>query len=42
MTDQLLTDEKITSPRAEHAFRTVPRHEFVPAGTTLETAYDAY
>jgi protein-L-isoaspartate(D-aspartate) O-methyltransferase len=42
MTDQLLTDRKITSPRVEHAFRTVPRHEFVPAGTALEAAYDAY
>ncbi|GAA4638970.1 hypothetical protein GCM10023196_098740 [Actinoallomurus vinaceus] len=42
MMDQLLTDGKITSPRVEHAFRTVPRHEFVPAGTALEAAYDAY
>ncbi|WP_308211852.1 methyltransferase, FxLD system [Actinoallomurus soli] len=42
MTDQLLTDGKITSPRVEYAFRTVPREQFVPAGTTLEAAYDAY
>ncbi|GAB3852491.1 hypothetical protein GCM10027610_080900 [Dactylosporangium cerinum] len=30
---------KITSSRVEAAFRTVPRHAFVPAGTPLEDVY---
>lgn len=41
MTDQLVADGWITSPEVEAAFRSVPRHEFVPRGTTLEAAYGA-
>ena len=39
MTDQLVADGWIVSPTVEAAFRTVPRHLFVPAGTSLEDAY---
>jgi protein-L-isoaspartate(D-aspartate) O-methyltransferase len=31
----------ITSPVVERALRIVPRHEFAPAGTSLEVAYNA-
>lgn len=41
MADQLVADGWITSPEVEAAFRSVPRHEFVPQGTTLEDAYGA-
>lgn len=41
MTDRLIADGWITSPEVEAAFRVVPRHEFVPHGTTLENAYGA-
>lgn len=39
MTGRLVAAGWITSPEAEAAFRAVPRHEFVPAGTSLEDAY---
>lgn len=39
MTGRLVAGGWITSPEAEAAFRAVPRHEFVPAGTSLEDAY---
>jgi protein-L-isoaspartate(D-aspartate) O-methyltransferase len=39
MTDQLVADGWIVSPVVEAAFRAVPRHLFVPAGTSLEDAY---
>lgn len=41
MTGRLVTDGAITSAAVEAAFRAVPRHEFVPAGTPLEAAYSA-
>jgi protein-L-isoaspartate(D-aspartate) O-methyltransferase len=41
MTDRLITDGLISSPVVAAAFRTVPRHEFVPPGTPLELAYCA-
>lgn len=41
LTDKLLADGMITSPVVERAFRTVPRHLFVPQGTPLEVAYNA-
>jgi protein-L-isoaspartate(D-aspartate) O-methyltransferase len=41
LTDRLRADGMITSQVVETAFRTVPRHEFVPAGTPLEVAYNA-
>lgn len=41
LADKLLSDGKITSPLVERAFRTVPRHVFVPDGTSLEVAYNA-
>lgn len=37
---KLLATTMITSSRVEAAFRTVPRHAFVPAGTPLEEVYD--
>ncbi len=41
LTDQLLSTGMITSPVVERAFRTVPRHRFVPEGTPLDVAYNA-
>ncbi|EIV91984.1 methyltransferase, FxLD system [Frankia sp. QA3] len=41
MTDRLVADGWIGGPEMEAAFRTVPRHLFVPDGTPLETIYDA-
>jgi len=41
LTDKLRSDGMITSPVVKRAFRTVPRHLFVPAGTPLEVAYHA-
>ncbi|MEV6987278.1 methyltransferase, FxLD system [Sphaerisporangium sp. NPDC051017] len=41
LTDKLLANGMITSSVVERAFRTVPRHEFVPVGTPLEVAYNA-
>lgn len=41
MTDKLTADGWIASPVVEEAFRRVPRHLFVPDGTTLEHVYDA-
>lgn len=41
MADRLIADGVITSPVVEAAFRAVPRHLFLPAGTTsLHDAYD--
>lgn len=40
MTDKLRAVGMITCQAVEDAFRAVPRHEFVPAGTPLETAYN--
>jgi protein-L-isoaspartate(D-aspartate) O-methyltransferase len=40
MTDRLIADGMITSPVVEAAFRVVPRHLFVPAGTSLDDAYN--
>jgi protein-L-isoaspartate(D-aspartate) O-methyltransferase len=39
MADTLVAGCWITSPVVEAAFRVVPRHEFVPGGTSLEVAY---
>lgn len=39
LVDTLLTTRVITSPRVEAAFRTVPRHAFVPADTPLHDVY---
>ncbi|MEU8266399.1 methyltransferase, FxLD system [Sphaerisporangium sp. NPDC049002] len=41
LTDKLRAKGLITSPVVERAFRVVPRHEFAPAGTSLEVAYNA-
>jgi protein-L-isoaspartate(D-aspartate) O-methyltransferase len=41
LTDKLRSDGMITSPVVERAFRSVPRHLFVPEGTPLEVAYNA-
>jgi protein-L-isoaspartate(D-aspartate) O-methyltransferase len=41
LTDKLRSDGMITSLAVERAFRTVPRHLFVPEGTPLEVAYNA-
>jgi protein-L-isoaspartate(D-aspartate) O-methyltransferase len=41
LVDKLVADERITSPVVERAFRAVPRHLFVPDGTSLEVAYNA-
>ncbi|MGH3995159.1 MAG: methyltransferase, FxLD system, partial [Pseudonocardiaceae bacterium] len=41
LTDKLRADGMITSPVVERAFRTVPRHLFVPEDTPLEVAYRA-
>lgn len=40
LVDQLMTMSMITMPRVEHAFRTVPREEFMPPGTPLDATYD--
>jgi protein-L-isoaspartate(D-aspartate) O-methyltransferase len=40
MTDRLVAGGWIGGPEVAAAFRTVPRHLFVPEGTPLETAYD--
>jgi protein-L-isoaspartate(D-aspartate) O-methyltransferase len=40
LVDKLVANKKITSPVVERAFRTVPRHLFVPEGTSLEVAYN--
>ncbi len=37
LTDKLRSDGMITSSVVERAFRTVPRHLFVPEGTPLES-----
>ncbi|WP_310429667.1 methyltransferase, FxLD system [Catenuloplanes niger] len=39
LVDQLVTDGLIVSPAVADAFRTVPRHLFVPADTPLEVVY---
>src|SRR5712691_4103225 len=41
LTDKLRADGVISSAVVEAAFRAVPRHEFVPAGTPLGVAYNA-
>ncbi|WP_371780590.1 methyltransferase, FxLD system [Streptosporangium subroseum] len=41
LADKLVSAGHITSAQVEAAFRAVPRHEFVPAGTSLEVAYNA-
>src|SRR5262245_57191173 len=40
MADKLRDAGMITLPAVEQAFRTVPRHLFVPDGTPLEVAYN--
>lgn len=40
LVNRLLATGMITSPSVEAAFRAVPRHLFVPAGTPLEEVYD--
>ncbi|MEV4515597.1 methyltransferase, FxLD system [Dactylosporangium sp. NPDC049525] len=39
LVDQLVADGLITSPAVQAAFRTTPRHAFVPVGTPLEDVY---
>jgi protein-L-isoaspartate(D-aspartate) O-methyltransferase len=39
MTDKLVVGGWVTSAVVERAFRVVPRHEFVPPGTSLADAY---
>ena len=39
LVDKLLDSGRITTPVVEAAFRAVPRHAFVPAGTPLEEVY---
>ena len=41
LADELVSAGHITSALVEAAFRTVPRHLFVPDGTPLEVAYNA-
>lgn len=41
LTDKLCSDGMITSPVVERAFRTVPRHLFVPENTPMEAAHNA-
>jgi protein-L-isoaspartate(D-aspartate) O-methyltransferase len=41
LADRFRSDGVITSSVVERAFRTVPRHLFVPEGTPLEVAYNA-
>ncbi|MCK9904178.1 hypothetical protein MXD63_29525 [Frankia sp. Cpl3] len=38
MADRLFADGWISRPEVEAAFRTVPRHLFMPAGMPLDTA----
>ncbi|WP_369754139.1 methyltransferase, FxLD system [Micromonospora sp. CNB394] len=40
LVDRLVADGMITSSVVEAAFRAVPRHAFVPAGTPLKVVYD--
>src|SRR5690349_21673494 len=40
LVDRLKASRRITMPGVEAAFRAVPRHAFVPAGTALEVVYD--
>lgn len=40
LVDELVAGGMIASVRLEAAFRSVPRHAFVPAGTPLEVVYD--
>ncbi|MEV6861424.1 methyltransferase, FxLD system [Streptosporangium subroseum] len=40
LADELVSAGHITSALVEAAFRAVPRHEFVPAGTPMEVAYN--
>jgi protein-L-isoaspartate(D-aspartate) O-methyltransferase len=40
LVDRLKASGRITMPGVEAAFRAVPRHAFVPAGTALEVVYD--
>jgi protein-L-isoaspartate(D-aspartate) O-methyltransferase len=42
MADGLVAEGWITSPHVEAAFRSVPRHLFMPPGTPLETAYNGH
>ena len=42
MTDKLLAEGWIASADVEAAFRVVPRHQFVPPGTTLADAYGTH
>jgi protein-L-isoaspartate(D-aspartate) O-methyltransferase len=42
MADGLVAKGWITSPHVEAAFRSVPRHLFMPPGTPLETAYNGH
>ncbi|MBL7489722.1 methyltransferase, FxLD system [Frankia sp. AgB1.9] len=42
MVNTLITAGTITTPAVERAFLTVPRHLFLPAGTSLEAAYAPY
>ncbi|MBL7489075.1 methyltransferase, FxLD system [Frankia sp. AgB1.9] len=42
MVNTLVTAGTITTPAVERAFLTVPRHLFLPAGTSLEAAYAPY
>ncbi|WP_131785652.1 methyltransferase, FxLD system [Protofrankia symbiont of Coriaria ruscifolia] len=39
LVEELVATGRITSAAVERAFRTVPRHLFMPAGTPLEAAY---
>lgn len=39
LVDKLIADKMVTSPAAERAFRTVPRHLFVVEDTPLEVTY---
>lgn len=41
LADKLRLDGMIPSALVERAFRSVPRHRFVPEGTPLEVTYDA-
>jgi protein-L-isoaspartate(D-aspartate) O-methyltransferase len=42
MADGLVAEGWIKSPHVEAAFRSVPRHLFMPPGTPLETAYNGH
>lgn len=41
LADKLRADGMSTSAAVERAFRTVPRHRFMPAGTPVQDAYGA-